>query len=276
MKITNITTSILLFFTLSPTTVMALPFEFGGKLGLESLNWKELDQNGQKTEQETGVRYIFSAFLHSKAEPKRLKPFIYGAEIKLYTAATDYTDTDYESNWAGASIEGEVGLRVGNMPFAWEFVAKPGYDTWIRSMDDNLDVTTRVIQAKEEQYDVLNLGLGTGPAWHLENWYGRLIAGFKYSSARVNIQADQSVVYKSDLEFDIDGKTTGFAAFSNSIQITKKILVKIDAYYDTYHFKRSDTKTVDAAPPYEPTSEVTIPERKQTTYGVHAGVSMDF
>ncbi len=273
---------LLLFFLLSPAAAMALPFEFGGQMGLESFNWQEFDQNGQQNEEETGVRYVFSGFLHSKPDPERLKLFIYGAEIKLYTATTDYTDNnaananaDYESTWGGISLEGELGLRVGRMPFAWEFVARPGFDSWIRTLDDNLNTATRTVQAEEEQYTVATVGLGTGPAWRSGRWYGRLIGGVKYASALVNIPADKSG-YNEDLEFDIEGKTTGFALISNTIQITDRFLMKIDGYYDTYHFKRSETKIVGRDVPPPVTSDVTIPDRKLRNYGVHAGVSVNF
>lgn len=282
MKITNSVYIILLFSVFSPATSMALPFEFGGKLGLEHFDWKELNQNGQRTEEESGVRNVLSAFLHSNPQPQRLRLFVYGAEIKLYSADTNYADTnmananaDYESTWDGMSVEGEVGLRAGRMPFAWEFVARPGFDIWVRTLDDNLDTTTRTVQSEEEQYVVTFLGVGTGPAWRSGQWYGRLIAGFKYSSANVSIPADKSA-YGEDLEFDIDASTTGFVAISNSIQITETFLIKIDGYYNTYHFKRSDTKTVNNNNSPPPTLDVTIPERKQTNYGIHAGVSLAF
>jgi len=282
MNPTNLVRFILLILLLYPIASMALPFEFGGKVGLESFNSQELDENGQQSEEETGVRYVFSAFLHSKPDPEHLKPFIYGGEIKLYTATTDYTNnnpanasSDFESTWSGVSIDGEIGLRLGSMPFAWEFVARPGFDSWIRTLDDDFNIATRNVQTEEEQYLVATMGLGTGPAWRSGHWYGRLIGGIKYSSAQVDIAADKSA-YAEDIEFDIDGKTTGFVIISNTIQISDRFLMKIDGYYDTYHFKRSNTKTVnnDTQPPI--TSDVTIPERKQRSYGIHAGVSLDF
>ena len=280
MKSSNAVCFILLTILLFPPTIAALPFEFGGKMGLESFNWQEFNQNGQQSEEEAGVRYVLSAFLHSKPDPKSLKLFVYGAEIKLYTANTDYTDAsednaDYESTWSGVSLEGEVGLRLGSMPFAWEFVARPVIDSWTRTLDDNLNITTRSVQTREEQYLVTTMGLGTGPVWRSGRWYGRLIGGFKYTSALVNIPADKSA-YKGDLEFDIEGETTGFLIISNNVQITKSFLVKIDGFYDTYHFKRSDTQTIDRDVPPPATSDVTIPERKQRNYGVYAGVSFDF
>jgi hypothetical protein len=281
MKIKNLVTTFPLLCMLLPASAMALPFEFGGNLGLESFNWQELNQSGQRTEEETGARYVLSGFLHSKPEPENMQLFIYGAEIKLYAGATDYIDTnatttDYESDWSGTSIEGEVGLRVGGMPFAWDFVARPGFDTWIRTIDEDLNEATRTVQAEEEQYQILTLGLGTGPAWRSGNWYGRIIGGVQYSTGLLTIDAGKSNVYDEDLEFDVEGNTTGFVALSNHIRISEKLFIKIDGYYNTYHFKRSDTKTVKNDSPTPSTSEVTIPERKQRNYGVQAGVSMDF
>lgn len=274
---------LLLLFMFSPLAAMALPFEFGGKLGLESFNWEELDVNGQRSEKDSGVRTVLSGFLHSKPEPEHMQLFLYGAEINLYAGTTDYidnnptnADANYETDWSGLSIEGEVGLRVGRMPFAWDFVAKPGFDSWIRTMDSDMNESTRTVAAEEEQYQILSLGVGTGPAWRSGNWYGRVIAGVKSSSGLLNINADKSNVYDEDIEFDVKGKTTGFVNISNTIRIMKKISIKIDGYYNEYHFKRSDTKTVDTDSQQPATVEVTIPERKQRNYGVQAGVSMDF
>jgi hypothetical protein len=283
MKAKFLIVTSLLLCMLCPATGMALPFEFGGKLGVESFNWRELDENGQTTEKETGARTVFSGFLHSKPEPEKMQLLIYGAEINLYGGTTDYFDTnavnansDYQSDWSGISIEGEVGLRVGRMPFAWEFVAKPGFDSWIRTVDEDMNEATRTVQAEEEQYQILSLGLGTGPAWRSGNWYGRIVAGVKTSSGLLTINADKSNVYDEDIEFDVEGKTTGFVTLSNRIRITKKLLMTFDGYYNAYHFKRSDTKTVNNDSPTPSTSDVTIPERKQRNYGVQAGISMDF
>jgi hypothetical protein len=50
----------------------------------------------------------------------------------------------------------------------------------------------------------------------------------------------------------------------------------IDGYYNTYHFERSGTQSVDLDGDPPARSDVTIPERKQRNYGIHAGVSLDF
>jgi hypothetical protein len=78
MKITNIINTIPLFSVLNPTAVMALPFDFSDKLGLESSKWQAFDQHGEQIEQETGARYVLSGFLHSKPEPETLKWFVHG------------------------------------------------------------------------------------------------------------------------------------------------------------------------------------------------------
>ena len=261
---------------LIPATVAAFPFAFGGKLGVEHVTWEEFDASGQRSEKDSGARNTFSVFLHSKAEPKHMRLFVYGAEVKVYGGETDYSavnsaNTDYTSSWAGGSLSGELGLRVGGMPFAWDFVAMPEVDIWTRTLDDDLDYTTRDVQTKETEYDVISLGLGTGPAWRSGNWYGRIIAGAKASSAVVLINEDNSSVYNDDLEFEVEGKTTGFITINNNIRVSKKFMVTIDGYYNTYHFKRSDPESVNGG-----AIEVIIPESKQRNYGVQAGVTMDF
>ena len=283
MKTKTVSFLFLLIFTVIPPTVIALPFEFGGNLGLENFKWEEFDQNGRQTVEETGARYVLSGFLNSKPEPEHLKFFIYGAEFKLYGGTTDYTDanpvnanTDYETNWSGLSFVGEAGFRAGNMPFAWDVVVRPGFDFWRRSLDDHLDEASREVQTSAERYQVLTLGLGTGPAWRSGQWYGRVIAGIKYSSVNVSIRTEDSTVYKEDVDFNIDGEPTVFLTISNRIRISKQLFLDIDGYYDTYHFKRSGSKTVQNESAAPPTSEVTIPESKLRNYGVQAGVSIAF
>ena len=130
--------------TISPTAVMALPFEFGGKAGFENFKWQEFDQNGQQSAEEKGIRLAISGFLHSKPSAENLSHFIYGGEIKIYNGSSDYEDNNpananqgWKSTWSGMSLEGEGGFRAGRLPFAWDFIGKLGFDLWTRSKGQN-------------------------------------------------------------------------------------------------------------------------------------------
>ena len=270
---------------LSPTAVMALPFEFGGKAGFESFKWQEFDQNGQQSVEEKGTRVVISGFLHNKPGKELPSHFIYGAELKIYSGSSDYQDNNpanadqgWQTTWNGMTIEGEGGLRAGSLPFAWDFIGKLGFDFWTRSMDGDMNVSTRDVQAEDEEYSALNLRLGTGPVWQAGNWNGQVIAGVKFPlSASVTIQDNKSRYDNNsndNLDFTIDGRATPFFTFSNQIRLTDTISMKIDAYYDAYKFKRSNTKTT-RTDDYQ-TTTVTIPESKQINYGIQGGVSINF
>lgn len=282
----NLAFSLALTAVLIPNTVMALPFEIGGKVGWERFKWEEFDQNDQQIVQESGYRDVISGFLHSKPESDRMPHFVYGAEIKLYFSNTiDYQDNnpvnaneDYETEYSGISLEGEAGFRAGRMPFAWDFIAKIGLDSWTRIMDEDMDITTRDVQAEEQTYTISTVRFGTGPVWRAGRWYGKIIAGVKMPIAGTVIIDDDNSEYDKNsddnLDFDIDGNPTPFFTFSNNIRVSERVLIKIDLFYDTYSFDRSKTKTSDLD--NLTTADVTIPESEQTNYGIQGGVSMDF
>jgi hypothetical protein len=169
-------------------------------------------------------------------------------------------------------------VRAGRLPFAWDFSGKLGFDVWTRTMDDALDVSTRDVQAEEQEYSVLNLRLGTGPAWQAGNWLGQARIGIKLPLAASVIIRDKKSNYDNNsddqLDFSLDGKITPYFTLSNQIRLTNSISMKIDAYYDAYKFKRSGTKTTDTD--NNNTTNVNIPESKQFNYGIQGGVSIDF
>jgi hypothetical protein len=285
MNVVHLISIVVLSFSLYSTAVFALPFEFGGKTGYESFNWREFNQNGQQTVEEKGTHMTLSGFLHSKPDVEDSSHFIYGAEMKIYGGATDYQDNnpananqDYQTDWTGVSLEGEGGLRVGSLPLALDFIGKLGFDVLFRTMDGALDTSTRDVQAEQEEYDVLNLRLGTGPTWRAGNWFGQVRLGVKYPLAASVIIPDKKSNYDNNsngqLEVPLDGRITPFFTFGNKFRITDRILLKIDAYYDAYKFKRSGTKITDTDNNQK--ANVTIPESKLTNYGIQAGVSIDF
>jgi hypothetical protein len=210
-----------------------------------------------------------------------LRHFIFAAEIKNYTGTTKYQDNrpdnegDWVNDWSGNAIEVTLGLRAGNMPFAWDFLVKAGYDKWERDMDYDMNEASRDVRTNKQIYAVRTLRYGTGPTWRVRRWYASVIAGIKKASGNVTAPTEDSY-YEEEVKFDLDGETTYFLNFNNHIRLTKRLSLIIHGYFDAYHFKRTDTKVIENRNPPNTTSNATNPESEQHSFGIQGGVSVDF
>ena len=164
----------------------AIPFDFGVKGGFENFQWEELDDNGTRLLEETGLRFAITGFLGNTTRTQDI--FIYHVEAKSYLGSVDYDghtqsgiSVTTTTNYIGFSLDGEVGARVGqlNGPFFWDFVAKIKLDTWTRELENGQTIYGDPVSGGKEQYVIFNIGMGTGPEWHSGGWAGRVIFGAK-------------------------------------------------------------------------------------------------
>jgi len=275
--------SVLIF--INPQSVLAVDFDFGFKAGFESFEWEEFGENGESLLTETGTRFVAGAFIGNT--PQLKKQFIYNAEIKNYFGVVDYdgqtqpddgsepvkTDTTY----TGFNLSGEAGIRapITNGSFAWDFTGKLDIDTWIRNLASSTTESGRPTAEGQEQYFVLNLRIGTGPAWHSGKWQGRVIIGVKQPIYTYEFVDNYYTGFTEDVVLHPKGQTSGFLTFNNDIQLSKTLHLKIDAYYDSYRFDRSDPKFVTEVGTGD-SGFVVQPKSSQDTYGIVAGLGWKF
>lgn len=266
--------------SLVPAISQAVPFDFGGKAGFENFKWEEFDDDGSKLLEESGARFTISGFLSNSFKVNR--GFIYGAEAKFYGGEVDYdgqtqdgvpakSDTTYN----GMMLEGEAGFRAGsiNGGFGWDFIGRAGFDFWTREIDDTTDILGRSVRGGTEQYTILNLRFGTGPSWQAGRWKARFIAGIKYPFATNEFISEDDSGLDDDVDLEPKGRVSGYLNFSNHIQLTEKVYLRLDAFYDSYRFDKSDPETtsLNGVP-----VRVWQPESTQDNYGIQGGVSLNF
>jgi len=262
--------------------VLALDFDFGFKTGFESFEWEEFDRNDKSLLTETGTRFIVGAFIGNTTQLK--DGFIYNAEIQNYFGVVDYdgqtqdgvpvtTDTTY----IGGNLIGEAGGRIVNSctNLAWDFVGMVDIDTWTRNLASNTDATGLRTGEAEEKYMILNVRIGTGPAWDAGNWKGRFIVGIKQPIYTYEFLDNSFTGFTEDITLEPKGRSSAFLTFNNDIQLTKTLHLKIDAYYDSYRFDRSDGKIAIESSTRD-RFIVSQPKSYQDTYGIVAGLGWKF
>jgi len=267
---------------LFPWPGFAASIDFGGKAGLEHFVWEEFDDDGSKLLDETGTRYALSGFLGNTLRTK--KNFIYRAEARLYFGAVEYdgqtqdgVPVTSDTHYTGLMLEGEAGYRAGNArgTFAWDIIGRGGYDSWVRDIDNSTDITGRSVSGATEQYTIFNLRVGTGPYWQAGNWQARFIAGFKLPVLTNEFIRKEDSGFDDDITLEPKGRVSTFFNFYNHIRLTKKLLLTVEAFYDSYRFDASDSVVV-----YDNNSgrnvEVWQPKSSQDNYGVQGGVSFSF
>jgi hypothetical protein len=265
---------------LIPLSSFAAPFDFGFKAGLEHFLWEEFEDDGSKLLDESGVRYMLSGFLGNTLRTNQ--NFIYHADAKLYFGDVDYdgqtqdrVPVTSDTNYTGFLVEGEVGYRAGNASgnFAWDIVARGGFDSWVRQIDNSRDVTGRAVRGITEQYTILNLRAGTGPYWQAGNWQGRFIAGFKLPLLTNEYISKEDSGFDDDVTLEPKGRVSPFLNFYSYVRLTDKLLFTIEAFYDSYRFDASDPEVVGVN---GETILVWQPESSQDNYGLQGGVSFSF
>ena len=263
-----------------PFSSMAAPLDFGVKAGFEHFQWKEIDADGAKYLDETGTRYAVSGFLGNTLKAK--KDFIYRAEAKLYFGAVDYDGQTQDgvpaqstTRYGGSMAEGEAGYRAGNADgtFAWDVIGRAGFDFWRREIDNTVDVTGRSVRGATEQYTMFNLRVGTGPYWQSGRWQARFIAGFKLPIATNEFISKGDSGFDDDVTLKPKGRTSLFWNFYNHIRVTDKLLITLDAFYDSYRFDASNPVVVTDN---GDTFQVLQPKSSQDNYGLLGGVSFSF
>jgi hypothetical protein len=268
------------FGLLAPLSSFAAPFDFGGKVGLENFRWEEFDDDGAKLLQESGIRYALSGFLGNTLRAK--KDLIYRAEAKLYFGSVDYdgqtqdgVPASSETNYTGYKVEGEVGYRAGisDGAFAWDILGRAGFDSWIRNIDNTTDVTGRAVSGAREHYTMINLKMGTGPYWQSGQWQARFIAGLKLPFFTNESIRREDSGFDRDITLEPKGRVSPFLNFSNHIRLTDKLLLTIEAFYDSYRFDASNPEIVIRGGEI---LSVRQPKSTQDNYGVEAGVSFSF
>ena len=276
--------TILIF--INPQFALAVDFDFGFKAGFESFEWEEFDDSGKSLLTETGTRFVAGAFLGNT--PQLNKKFIYNAEIKNYFGVVDYDGQTFDINtgittpaktdttYTGFNINGEAGIRAPNTngSFAWDFVGKFEIDTWIRNLESGTNEAGEPFGEGQEQYMVFNLRMGTGPAWNAGKWSGRLIVGFKQPIYTYEFLDNYYTGYTDDVVVNPKGQISGFLTFNNDIQLSKTLHLKIDAYYDSYRFDKSNEEDYTIAG--VGTGKVWQPQSYQDTYGILAGLGWKF
>lgn len=272
--------SLVLASVLIPWPSQAAPFDFGVKAGFEHFVWEEIDEDGSKLLDETGARYVVSGFLGNTLRTK--SQFIYRAEAKLYFGTVDYdgqtqdrVPVTSDTNYTGLMLEGEAGYRAGNArgTFAWDIVGRGGWDSWVRDIDNSTDVTGRRVNGATEQYTILNLRVGTGPYWQAGIWQARFIGGFKLPLFTNEYIRKEDSGYDDDVTLEPKGRISTFANFYNYFRLSEKLLLTIEAFYDSYRFDRSDPEIVSENGNRFP---IVQPKSTQDNYGVQGGVSFSF
>ncbi|WP_455205758.1 hypothetical protein [Kaarinaea lacus] len=259
----------------------SLSFDFGGKAGFENFQWEEFDRNGSKLLKESGNRFVIAAFLGNTYQ--QTQGFIYRVDLKSYFGEVDYEGGTWdgvaaqsETDYTGFGLEGEAGYRLGTLTgsFGWDISARVGFDIWSRDINDTFDVSGRYVKGYTEVYTIQNLRLGTGPSWNVGRWNARFIAGGKYPFATNEFIGEDELGYDDDLNLEPKGKWSPFFNFYNYFQLSDKVLLVVDVYYDTYQFDPSDP--VSPKVNGIPVTPVYQPESKQVNYGLQGGISMAF
>ncbi len=261
----------------------ATDFDFGFKAGFESFKWEEFDQKGASLLTETGTRFVAGGFIGNTSQLN--KTLIYNAEIRNYFGAVDYDGQTQDgipatttTNYSGFNVIGEIGGRmdIANSGFAWDFVGKADIDTWVRNLESSRDATGQPTGEAQENYLIFNVRIGTGPAWDTGNWKGRVIFGVKQPVYTYEYIDNIYTGFTEDTILRPKGRNSAFLTFNNDIQLTKTLHLKIDGYYDSYRFDRSDPVEYVAIGSGGGNGFVWQPQSFQDTYGILAGLGWNF
>ena len=254
-------------FAIIPLAAAAFPSKAGTLAnvgfsgGLEAYHLREIESTGTRLLSETGNRYTMSIFIDSADQLRNTTPLIFHVEASGYFGRVNYdgksqsidpvqSNIPLKSNttYQGGRVEGLLGYQfdLSNSSRAFEFLGGLGTDFWNRHIDSTVTNTGVFVSGIDETYRVYYGKAAFGirnPL--LSSWQNRLRLGIKVPF-RIDESIDlKAVGYDNNLKISPGNNYSFFITFSLNPKPTEKKsgVPIINAYYDSYRFNPSKSKT---------------------------------
>jgi len=239
-------------------------------VGIESFQWEEFDDNGNRLLTETGPRVFLTGMINKTVDSSH-NNFILEAALKGYAGKVDYDGQDSNSiavssktQYTGYNLDFTGGYRItGNLVV--DMLAGVGIDAWRREISASQNAQGGPVNGIVEDYTIQYFTLAAGFPLEFPSHEGYLEIGLRQPFS-TREQVDRFNVTLAPQE-----KTSGTISYKftfNTHQNVTRPLSSIMFYYESFRFDDSPAKVsvLNSAP-----VQVKQPESNMDIVGVAFG-----